>query len=110
MKDQSIYLKHILESINVIELYTSSGSNVFLRGRMRQDAVIRRLEVIGEAVKHLAPDIKESRPDIPWREISALPDKLLHEYFGVNLRLVWAVLERDLPDLKAAVQSLLRKL
>lgn len=76
--------------------------------RMRQDAVIRKLEIIGEAVKQLSNATKESRSEIPWKQIAGMRDRLTHGYFGVDLALVWRVVERDLPALKAAVMALLR--
>lgn len=74
---------------------------------MRQDAVIRKLEIIGEAVKQLSDATKRSRPEIPWKQIAGMRDQLTHHYFGVDLALVWRVVERDLPALKAAVTALL---
>lgn len=107
MKDARIYLRHIVEAIDDIEKYTASGHVVFMREKMQQDAVIRKLEVIGEAVKHLAQDTKAARADIHWREIAAMRDKMIHEYFGVNLEIVWAAVEQDLPVLKQAAEEIL---
>ena len=76
--------------------------------RMRQDAVIRKLEIIGEAVKQLSNATNESRHQTPWRQIAGMRDRLTHDYFGVDLALVWRVVERDLPALHAAVMALLR--
>ncbi len=107
MKDHRIYLHHIIEAIEDIERYTASGYDAFMSGRMQQDAVIRKLEAIGEAAKHLSPAWKAMRTDIQWREISAMSDKLIQEYFGVNLEIVWATVEKDLPKLKKAAYELL---
>jgi uncharacterized protein with HEPN domain len=107
LKDDRVYLKHILEAIEDIERYTAPGYQAFIRERMRQDAVIRKLEVIGEAVKHLSAGAKSARPDIRWREIGAMRDKMIHEYFGVNLEIVWAAVEQNLPELKHATETLL---
>lgn len=107
MKDDQIYLNHILEAIEDIEHYTASGYEAFVRERMQQDAVIRKLEVIGEAVKQLSAATKAVRAEIQWREIAAMRDKMIHEYFGVNLEIVWAVVEHKLPELKQAVEELL---
>ncbi len=70
-----------------------------MRERMQQDAVIRKLEVIGEAVKQLAPATKATHVDIQGREIAAMRDKMIHEYFGVNLEIVWAAVEQNLLEL-----------
>jgi len=108
VKDDRAYLLHIRDAIDLIADYTKDGRATFLSDSKTQDAVLRKLEVIGEAVKHLSSTAKERNPDIPWRAISGLRDKLIHEYFGVNLSLVWEVVERDLPVLRATVESLLR--
>jgi uncharacterized protein with HEPN domain len=76
--------------------------------KMRQDALIRKLEVIGEAVKNLSENAKQRR-EIPWRQIAGRRDRLTHDYFGVDLALVWVAVEQDLPNLKAAVAGILAK-
>ena len=85
MKDDRIYLGHVLEAIHDIEQYASAGRDVFMTDKMRQDALIRKLEVIGEAVKNLSETVKQRRPDIPWRQIAGMRDRLTHDYFGVDL-------------------------
>jgi len=107
VKDERVYLFHIRDAINDIEQYTSVGRDAFVAERMRQDAVIRKLEIIGEAVKQLSGATKDRRPEIPWKQIAGMRDRLTHDYFGVDLALVWRVVERDLPALKAAVMALL---
>lgn len=107
MKDERVYLGHIRDAINDIEEYVSAGRDVFMAERMRQDAVIRKLEIIGEAVKRLSESTKDARREIPWRQIAGMRDRLTHDYFGVDLVLVWRVIERDLPVLKAAVVTLI---
>ena len=74
---------------------------------MRQDATLRKLQVIGEAVKNLSEDVKSRQPQIPWKQIAGLRDKVIHDYFGINLAIVWAVVDRDLPELAIAVAALL---
>jgi uncharacterized protein with HEPN domain len=107
VKDERVYLGHIRDAINDIEEYTSVGRDAFMAERMRQDAVIRKLAVIGEAVKQLSEAARTMRPEIPWKQIAGMRDQLTHHYFGVDLALVWRVVERDLPALKAAVSALL---
>ena len=107
MKDDRVYLGHILEAIQDIQQYASAGRDAFMTDRMRQDALIRKLEVIGEAVKKLSENAKQRRPEIPWRRIAGMRDRLTHDYFGVDLALVWVAVERELPHLKAAVERLL---
>ncbi len=110
MKDARVYLHHILAAIDDILSYTTDGVDTFMRDRMRQDAVVRKLEVIGEATKQLSDSVRQLRPAIPWREIAGVGDKMIQEYFGVNLTIVWAVVERDLPTLRQAVVDMLREL
>ena len=107
MKDERVYLGHIRDAVNDIEQYTSVGRDAFVAERMRHDAVIRKLEIIGEAVKQLSDATKDRRPEIPWKQIAGMRDRLTHDYFGVDLALVWRVVERDLPALKAAVMALM---
>lgn len=109
MKDAAVYLKHIRDAILRIESYTSKGRKAFFQDTMIQDAVIRNLEVIGEAVRNLPPDFRRRHPDIPWRSITALRNVLIHEYFGVDLEIVWRVVRRRLPTLKRSTETLLSK-
>jgi uncharacterized protein with HEPN domain len=107
VKDERVYLGHIRDAIHDIEEYTAGGRNAFMSDRMRQDAVIRKFEIIGEAVKHLSEETTKRRPDIPWKRIAGMRDRLTHDYFGVDLGLVWTAVERDLPPLRSAVDGLL---
>jgi uncharacterized protein with HEPN domain len=107
VKDDRVYLGHIRDAIDDIDEYTVVGRDAFMAERMRQDAVIRKLEIIGEAVKQLSSTTKGRCPDIAWKQIAGMRDRLTHGYFGVDLLLVWRVVERDLPALKAAVMALM---
>lgn len=109
MKNQSVYLKHIRDAIERIETYTAADRAEFFENRMVQDAVIRNLEVIGEAVRNISPEFRKRHPQIPWRGITGLRNVLIHEYFGVDLEIVWSVVRRRLPALKRNVEALLRK-
>ena len=107
-KDDSVYLGHIRDAISDIQQYASVDRVTFMNDRMRQDAVIRKLEIIGEAVKKLSATATLRSPDIPWKQIAGRRDRLTHDYFGVDLALVWTTIEAELPKLKAAVETLLR--
>ena len=108
MKDDRFYLRHILESVEKIESYTAAGRDSFMKTAIVQDAVIRNLEIIGEAAKQLSEGFKKRNADIPWRNVSGLRDILIHHYMGVDLEKVWNVVEHNLPQLKQAIQKNLR--
>ena len=91
MKDERVYLGHIRDAINDIKSYATVGQAAFLADRMRQDAVIRKLEIVGEAVKRISEATRARRPEIPWKQIAGMRDRLTHDYFGVDLGLVWRV-------------------
>jgi len=107
VKDDRVYLEHIRDALADIATYTSAGREAFFDQRIRQDATLRKLEVIGQAVKNLSEESKSRRPQIPWKPIAGMRDKVIHDYFGVNLDIVWAVVEKDLPQLERAVRDLL---
>lgn len=109
MKDEAVYLKHILDAVKKIESYTSGGRKTFFQSTLIQDAVIRNLEIIGEAVRNLPAEFRRRHPEVPWRSITALRNVLIHEYFGVELEIVWRVVTRRLPSLKRYVEMLLAK-
>ena len=108
MKSDKILLNHILDCIVKIQNYTDSGRTNFLQDEKSQDATIRNLEIIGEAVKSLSPSLKEKNIQIPWKNISGLRDVLIHNYFGVDLNLVWNVVEKDLAELKLKILDIYR--
>lgn len=107
MKDDRVYLEHIRDALSDVSTYTNVGREAFFHDRMRQDATLRKLQVIGQAVKNLSEDIKSRHPQIPWKQIAGMRDKVIHDYFGVNLEIVWAVIDKDLPELEIAVDALL---
>ncbi|MEX0823887.1 MAG: DUF86 domain-containing protein [Balneolaceae bacterium] len=103
-----VYLQDILESIDHIKRFLDGVSEEeFYENVEKQDAVLRRLEIIGEAVKHLPDKIREDHPDIPWRQIAGLRDIIIHEYFGITLEMVWVVAIEDILDLKEKVEEII---
>lgn len=110
-KNVEVYLGHILESIDFIDKYiTDCSKKEFLNSWEKKDAVTRRLEIIGEAVKRIPDDIKIDHPKIPWKKISGTRDKLIHDYFGVDYELTWNIAINELPKLKKQIEKVVRKL
>lgn len=108
MRKSVVYLQDILESINYIQRFIEGVSeDEFYNNVEKQDAVLRRLEIIGEAVKHLPSEIREAHPDIPWRQIAGMRDIITHEYFGITLEMVWVVVTVDILDLKTKVEFII---
>ena len=106
-KDPKIFIEHIIDSIKDIELYTK-GQTVtkFSKAKMMQDAVIRKSEIIGEAVKNLPLSFRNKHPKIKWKNIAGMRDKLIHDYFGVNIKVVWRTVQEDIPKLKKSITDL----
>ena len=107
MSRDELYLPHVLDAIRKIERYAAVGYDEFMAASHWQDAVIRQLEIIGEAVKRLSADVVDRRPDIPWRRIAGMRDVLIHDYMGVDLEAVWQVTQHNIPELRQAVEQLL---
>jgi uncharacterized protein with HEPN domain len=92
-RTQLAYLHHIQDALLSVLEYTKEGPAAFLASKMVQDAVLRNLDVIGEAVKALADETRNLAPEVPWRRIAGMRDVLIHHYFGVDLQVVWRVVE-----------------
>lgn len=105
-KDPAIFINHILECIERIQDYTAGVSqDKFLSSPQIQDAIMRRIEVIGEAVKKMNPVVKDKHPDIPWKRIAGMRDTLIHDYLGVDLKLTWKVATEDIVELKRKISA-----
>jgi uncharacterized protein with HEPN domain len=104
----TLYLRHILDAIQKIERYAEVGHDEFIAESLRHDAVIRQLEIVGEAAKRLSPQVLSHSPDVPWRQVAGMRDVLIHDYMGVDLERVWNVLQQDLPSMRRAVEELLK--
>jgi len=107
VKDDRLYLTHIKEAIDKINLYTNDGYDQFVNDPKTQDAVIRNFEIIGEATKQISDTVKQLKSDIPWRDIAGLRDVLVHDYMGVDVKEVWNIVTNHLPILKNAIDELL---
>ena len=110
MKEDVKYLQHIAECIrNVEEFVVEVHKKAFCENIEKQYAVVRGIEIIGEAVKNLSTTLKKDHPAIVWRDIAGTRDILIHSYFSVDLDLVWNIVQKDLPLLKEAVVVLLKE-
>jgi uncharacterized protein with HEPN domain len=110
VKDERTYLTHAIGAIDAIRDYTADGQKAFFSDGKTQDAVIRNIEIIGQAVKGISEDTRALAPTVPWRQIAGMRDKLIHEYFGVDLALVWDVVEQELPGLRLQLEKLHERL
>lgn len=107
----AIIIKDILQCIEHIQLYTSTIQfDVFSSNYMITEACLYNIQIIGEAITHISDDIKDSNPQIPWRLIKGMRNRLIHEYFGTDLPLVWQVITTDLPVFKSELEIILKNL
>lgn len=110
-RDIRLFLTDVLEAIRKIDLYTDKMTyQEFMKDERTKDAVLRNLEVIGEAVKNMPDDIKRSYSDIDWKGAAGMRDKLIHEYFGVSFSVVWETVKNDLPPLKQGIDKILNEI
>ena len=110
MKDDRLYLIHIVECVSRIELYTAEGKDAFLRDAKTQDAVLRNLQTLAESTQHISANLKAVHPEIEWTRIAGLRNILVHDYLGINLVRIWEILQHGLPELKNRVSSILKEL
>lgn len=109
-KDNIVFLKHIIESIGYIESFIRSRiRDEFDKSVELQDALSRRLEIIGEAAKNIDDDFKQKHKEIEWKKIVGMRDVMIHKYFEIDLDLVWNTVKEDLPKLKKEISKILRE-
>jgi uncharacterized protein with HEPN domain len=104
------FLGDINEAMNLIGLYTKGLTyRKFLEDRKAQDAIVRNFEVIGEASKNITAAFKAKYPDVPWRKLAGLRDKLIHFYFGIDYKIVWNIAKKEIPRLRKQVKEILKQ-
>ena len=109
MRDDTVYLRHIMESIRRIEENVARGRENFLDSHTFQDAVLRNLQTLAESTQRLSDDLKAAHPEIEWHRIVAFRNVLVHDYLGVDVERVWEITQRDVPELKRAILAMLEK-
>jgi len=109
MKDDTVYLHHIIECIRRIDENVKEGRERFMISHTLQDAVIRNLQTMAESTQRISDDLKEKHPEIEWYRIAAFRNVLVHDYLGIDLDRVWEITQRDTPELKQAILAMLEK-
>lgn len=106
MTGDALYLRHILDAIARARSYTAGSKEEFMSTPIIQDATIRNLEIIGEAVKNISKTFRNAHPDVPWAQIAGMRDVLIHGYMGVDLNTVWDVVKNRLEKLEEQLKKL----
>lgn len=108
MRDDNERLQDIIEAIEQLEKYARQGKTVFKQQELIQIWIIYHLQIIGEAARVISSPFKEKYPEIPWRDASDLRNLIIHEYFRVNLDIIWDIVQNDIPSLKQEIKAILK--
>jgi uncharacterized protein with HEPN domain len=107
MKDDKLYLLHMAECLEKIEKYTASGEAAFRADDMTRDAVIRNLQTLAESAGRISEQNREKHPEVEWRDIAAFRNVAVHDYLGIDWKVIWDIVAKDLPALKPKIQKML---
>jgi uncharacterized protein with HEPN domain len=110
MKEDAVYLRHMAECIRRIEENVAGGRAEFLSSHIVQDATLRNLQTMSEAAQRISDAAKSQQPQVEWVKIAAFRNVLVHNYLGIDLELVWQVIENDLPELRRAITEMIQNL
>lgn len=106
-KNDLVFIEHILDSVNAIKKFSKNlNKSGLVSNRLKQSAIIREIEVIGEAVKNISKSLKDKHKEIEWKEIAGTRDKMIHHYFGVDPDIIWKIIKKDLPILKKQIYKI----
>lgn len=110
MKDDRIYIDHILECVEWITQYTGEGRDAFFSDRKTQSATLRELQTLAESTRRLSNELREAHPEVPWESISGFRNVLVHDYLGIRLERIWEIIQRDLPVFRATLEAIRTKI
>jgi uncharacterized protein with HEPN domain len=110
VKSDKASLQHILDMISRIESATGAGKEAFVDSRLHQDAVLRNLHTMTETTQRLSADLKAANPDVEWATLAAFRNVLVHDYLGIDIKLVWTVVTQDIPEFKVKITKILSKI
>ncbi len=107
MKNDLAFIDHILDSVNAIEEFSKKlHRDSLISNRMARSAIVREIEIIGEATKNISKDLKKNHPEIEWGKLAGTRDKMIHHYFGVDVDIVWYIIKKDIPVLKKKIKEI----
>ncbi len=110
MKDEKIYLQYILECIQKIEEDIACGHETFMNSHLYQDAVLRNLHTLTESTQRISESLKNEHPEVEWKSIAAFRNVLVHDYLGIDIDRIWQTVSQDVPELKASIKKMLKKI
>ncbi|MBS3065535.1 DUF86 domain-containing protein [Candidatus Pacearchaeota archaeon] len=110
-KEDIIFIEHILDSINAIENFSKDISKEeLISNRLKQSAIVREIEIVGEAVKNISKKLKKKHTEVEWKDIVGTRDKMIHHYFSVDINVIWEIVKTDIPELKSKVLKIKKEI